>query len=71
MAMDKDTTTGVRGTADLAKGTLDDLTRAGETTTRRAADAARSIGGSAAETEFTLPMPVWVPDRRRWMPVPT
>ncbi|WP_395459661.1 phasin family protein [Azospirillum melinis] len=50
MAMDKDTTTGVRGTADLAKGTLDDLTRAGETTTRRAADAARSIGGSAAET---------------------
>ncbi|CAO3355336.1 phasin family protein [Azospirillum melinis] len=50
MAMDKDTTTGVRETADLAKGVLDDLTRAGETTTRRAADAARSIGGTAAET---------------------
>jgi len=50
MAMDKDTTTDVRETANLAKGTLDDLTRAGEASTRRAADAARSIGGAAAET---------------------
>lgn len=50
MAMDKDTTTGLRETANLAKGAADDMTRAGETTTRRAADAVRSIGGTAAET---------------------
>ncbi|CAO3353115.1 phasin family protein [Azospirillum palustre] len=50
MAIDKDTTTGVRETADLAKGTLDDLTRTGETTTRRAADAARLIGEAVTET---------------------
>ena len=50
MAMDKDITTGVREPADRAKGTVEEMTRAGEATTRRAADAARSIGGAAAET---------------------
>lgn len=50
MAMDKDTTTSARETADWAKGTVEDMTRAGEATTRRAADAARSMGENAAET---------------------
>lgn len=50
MAMDKDTTTGVRETANLAKGTVEEMTRAGEATTRRAADAARSIGETAANS---------------------
>ncbi len=50
MAMDKDTTTNARETADRAKGTVEDMTRAGEATTRRAADAARSMGENAAET---------------------
>lgn len=50
MAMDKDTTTGVRETADLAKGTVEEMTRTGEATTRRAADAVRSIGETAANT---------------------
>ncbi|WP_042701074.1 phasin family protein [Azospirillum sp. B506] len=49
MVMDKDTTTGVRETADRAKATVEEITRAGEAATRRAADAARSIGGTAAE----------------------
>ncbi|PWC82044.1 hypothetical protein TSH100_25230 [Azospirillum sp. TSH100] len=50
MAMDKDTTTGVRETANLAKGTVEEMTRASEATTRRAADAVRSIGETTVET---------------------
>lgn len=49
MATDKDHTT-TRDTADRAKGSVEDMTRAGEAATRRAADAARSIGEDAAET---------------------
>jgi hypothetical protein len=40
----------VRETANLAKGTVEEMTRAGEATTRRAADAARSIGETAANS---------------------
>ncbi|PWC62351.1 hypothetical protein TSH7_14670, partial [Azospirillum sp. TSH7] len=36
--------------ADRAKGTVEDMTRAGEAPPRRAADAARSMGENAAET---------------------
>lgn len=50
MAMDKDITTSARETADRAKGTMEDMTRAGEAATRRAADAARSMGENAADT---------------------
>ncbi|WP_042442775.1 phasin family protein [Azospirillum sp. B510] len=50
MATDKDTTTSVREAAALTKGTVEDMTRAGEATTRRAADAVRSIGQNSAET---------------------
>ncbi|ALG71478.1 hypothetical protein VY88_00970 [Azospirillum thiophilum] len=49
MATDKDHTT-TRETADRTKGSVEDMTRAGEATTRRAADAARSIGEDTAET---------------------
>ncbi|HZF45470.1 MAG TPA: phasin family protein, partial [Sphingomonadaceae bacterium] len=48
MATDKDHNT-TRDTADRAKGSVEDMTRAGEATTRRAADAARSIGEQAGE----------------------
>ena len=50
MATDKDTTIHTRDTANRAKGTVEEMTRAGEATTRRAADAARSMGEEAAET---------------------
>ncbi|MBY6263321.1 phasin family protein [Azospirillum sp. 412522] len=48
MAMDNDTTTGMRETTDLTKGTMEEITRAGEAATRRAADAARLIGQTTA-----------------------
>ncbi|CAO3422938.1 phasin family protein [Azospirillum endophyticum] len=48
MAIDKDITTTARETADRTKGTVEDMTRAGEAATRRAADAARSMGENAA-----------------------
>lgn len=52
MAIDNDITASAREAADRAKGTVEEMTRGGEAATRRAADAARSMGETAAETGF-------------------
>jgi len=50
MATDKDTQTAIRDTANRSKGAIDEAVRIGESTTRRAADAARSIAEDTART---------------------
>ncbi|CAO3421269.1 phasin family protein [Azospirillum doebereinerae] len=50
MATDKDTQTAVRDMANRTKSVIDEAARFGESTTRRAADAARSIAEDTART---------------------